>query len=123
MQARVVAEKPGDRPSTRSPPRGRPARPSRRRAVGPKVSWSRTWLELCASWARTQPTSVRRRGTAYRSVGIGGSERQVALAAKAPVDPAGAGDAAHLPAEFALQRRNPGHELEAEPIVDHGEAA
>ena len=36
---------------------------------------------------------------------------------------AGGHDAAHLLAELLLQRRPPGHELEAQPIVDHGEAA
>ena len=41
-----------------------------------------------------------------------------------PLDPAARRHhTAHLPAELLLQRRPPGHELKAEPVVDHGEPA
>ena len=64
-----------------------------------------------------------RRRRARRSAEIGGSEGKVALAPKAPVDAAGTGDAAYLPAKFALKGRYPGYKLEAQAIVDHREAA
>jgi hypothetical protein len=63
------------------------------------------------------------RGHAHRSAEIGGSEGKVALASKTPVDAAGTGDAAYLPAKFALKGRYPGYKLEAQAIVDHREAA
>ena len=44
---------------------------------------------------------------------IGGSERKVALASKAPVDATGTGNPIHLPAKLALEGRYPGHELKA----------
>ena len=59
---------------------------------------------------------------AQGSAEIGGSEREVALASKAPVDAAGTSDAVHLPTQFALKGRYPGHELKAQAAVDHREA-
>ena len=50
---------------------------------------------------------------AQGSAEIGGSERELSLAAKIPVDAAGTGDAIHLPAKLALKGRYPGHELKA----------
>src|SRR5438105_3342273 len=63
------------------------------------------------------------RGRAHRRAEIGGSEGKVSLASKAPVDAAGTDDSAYLPAKFALKRRYPGYELEAQASVDHREAA
>ena len=60
---------------------------------------------------------------AQGSAEIDGSERKIALASKAPVDAAGISDAIHLPTQFALNGRYPGHELKAQAVVDHGEAA
>ena len=46
------------------------------------------------------------------------------LSAETPLHvPARRHDAAHLAAEFLLERRPPRHELEAEPVIDHGEPA
>ena len=46
------------------------------------------------------------------------------VAAEAPVDPAiRAGDAGDVAAELLFEGGRPGHELEAEAVVDHGEAA
>ena len=60
---------------------------------------------------------------AQASAEIGGSERKIALASKAPVDATGTSDAIHLPAQFALEGRYPGHELKAQAVIEHGEAA
>jgi hypothetical protein len=53
-----------------------------------------------------------------------GSKAEAALAAKAPVDAAiVASDAGDMTAEVLFEGGRPGHELEAETIVEHGEAA
>ena len=52
------------------------------------------------------------------------SETQSAFSAEAPVHSAARRhDTGHLSAEVLLQRRPPGDELEAEPVIDHCEAA
>src|SRR5690606_621175 len=49
---------------------------------------------------------------------------EAALAAKPPVDAtASADDAGHLTAELLFEGAGPRDEAEAEPVVDHGEAA
>ena len=46
------------------------------------------------------------------------------VAAEAPGDGAVvAGDAGHVPAELLFEAWRPGHELEAEAVIDHGEPA
>jgi len=50
------------------------------------------------------------------------SESETALSTEAPVDPATwQHDPGDVATELLFQGRTPGHELEAEPIVDHGE--
>jgi len=52
------------------------------------------------------------------------SQPEPSAAAEAPVDPAiRAGDARDVAAELLFEGGRPGHELEAEAVVDHGEAA
>ncbi len=52
------------------------------------------------------------------------SESEPALSTKAPVDAAAwHHDAGNLATELLLQGRTPGHELEAEAIIDHRETA
>src|SRR6185437_3513134 len=77
----------------------------------------------CLSPADIQQQSIRRRDHAHPGVEIGGSEREVALVTKAPVHATGAGNAVHLPVKVTFEGRYPGHELETQAIVDHGEAA
>src|SRR5690606_5066584 len=51
-------------------------------------------------------------------------EAEPALAAEIPIDAAAvAGDAGDVAAELLVEGWRPGHELEAEAVVDHGEAA
>ena len=51
-------------------------------------------------------------------------EAEAALAPEVPIDTAVvAGDAGDVTADLLLNGGRPGHELEAEAIVDHGEAA
>lgn len=63
------------------------------------------------------------RSRARRGAKIGGSEGKVALASKTPVDAAGTDDAVHLLAKLAIKRKHPWHELEAQTVVNHREAA
>ena len=50
------------------------------------------------------------------------SESETAFPTKTPVDPATwRHDAGDVATELLFQGWTPGHELEAEPIVDHGE--
>ena len=65
---------------------------------------------------------LRRGGKAHHGAEIGGSEREVALASKAPLNAAGTGDPVYVPTEFTLQRRYPGYELETQTVVDHRKA-
>lgn len=51
------------------------------------------------------------------------SKAQVTFALEAPFDSALANPSGHLVAQMPLQRGPPGHELEAQPVVDHGEPA
>src|SRR5690606_9049792 len=52
------------------------------------------------------------------------SEAEPALSSKAPVHPAiAAGETRDMAAEMLFERGRPGDELEAEPVIDHGEAA
>ena len=56
-------------------------------------------------------------------MGFKASAAKAALSAEIPIYTAvGAGDAGDVLTEIAFQRRGPGHELEAEAVVDHGEA-
>src|SRR5690606_4980601 len=51
-------------------------------------------------------------------------ETEAALAPEIPIDAAiVAGDAGDVTAELFFKRRRPGHELEAQAFIDHGEAA
>lgn len=55
---------------------------------------------------------------------IGVSQAEPPVAAEAPVDPATrAGDAGDVAPELLFEGGRPGHELEAQAVVDHGEAA
>jgi hypothetical protein len=54
-----------------------------------------------------QRQSARRRDDAHRGVDIGRLEGEVALASKIPFNATGTGNAVHLPAEFAFERRYP----------------
>ncbi len=73
---------------------------------------------------RSQANVALRKNTDPSDAIVPCLQAESALAAEAPVDAAvGSGDAGDVLAEIAFQRRRPGHELEAEPVVDHGEAA
>ena len=85
-------------------------------------------MRTCAEQMRTSEATFNDNPLAvamiaHHGVEIGGSEREVALASKTPVNATGTGNAVHLPAKFAFQGGYPGHELEAEAVVDHREAA
>jgi hypothetical protein len=59
-----------------------------------------------------------------RAIIAGRSESEPALSTKAPVySAARQHDAGHLPTELLFQRGAPGHQLEAEAIIDHREPA
>jgi hypothetical protein len=74
------------------------------------------WNHRCAG-------SNRGRRGSIVLVGLEVSESEPALSTKTPVySAARQHDAGHLPTELLFQRRAPGHELEAEAIVDHREA-
>src|SRR5207253_4730032 len=76
------------------------------------------WNHRCSGSTRS------RWGSIILSASLDASESESALSTKAPVDPAARQhDAGHMPTELLFQRGAPGHELEAQPIVDHREPA
>ena len=73
---------------------------------------------------RSQANVALRKNTDSSDAIVPCLQAESALPAEAPVDAAvRSGDAGDGLAEMAFQRRRPGHELEAEPVIDHGEAA
>ena len=127
---RVRAESRDATPSIASPPRRRGRRSKGRRRSDPReFSW-RTWRRRSA-----QGKHAGKRDTArieeYRALSRKDWRRlqwalnpQSELPAKTPVDAAARRhDAGNVFAELHLERRRPGHKLEAEPVVDHGETA
>src|SRR3972149_35718 len=73
---------------------------------------------------RSQANVALRKNTDPSDAIVRCLQAEPALPAEAPVDAAvRSGDAGDVLAEIAFQRRRPRHELEAEPVIDHGEAA
>src|SRR6267378_1830254 len=73
--------------------------------------------------ANVQQQSARRRDHAHHGAEIGGSERKVAFASKAPFNAAGTCNAVHVPAKFTFEGRYPGDQLKPQAVIDHREAA
>src|SRR3990170_372802 len=73
---------------------------------------------------RSQANVAPRKNTGPSDAIVRCLQAESALPAEATVDAAvRSGDAGDVLAEIAFQRRRPGHELEAEPVIDHGKAA
>src|SRR5258708_104424 len=99
------------------------ARRWRRETTAPREFWSRTWRPHAPHRGLVHRSYSPCRRRSHRGAEIGRSKGKVALASKTPVDAAGTGDAVYMPAKFTLKGRYPGHELEAQAVVDHRKPA
>ena len=63
------------------------------------------------------------RGSAHRGAEIGGLDRKITLASKAPFDAPRSGNSIELSTQLAFEGGYPWYELEAQTVVDHGKPA